>query len=533
MYIMRLQLSIIFLITALLSAACSTTAPAAPAAPTQPVAPPTATVSPLGQLGAPGLPAAPTATASPPRETVAVQRGPVVDEVRLSGRVVPVTQELAFNEDGILTAIRVEPGAKVKKGDVLAELDLGDLDGQLKQLKVIAEQDQIALQRAMQAGQLEVKRAELELAAARDALAKLRQPPTADDLAKARAVVQKAEANLATTRNNASEAKNTAQQTLTTAARQLAQAQEELARATAEYQRQPSDGARQAYDFARDKVRLAEDALAKAQIAYDTARNNEIAAVQAGEAEVASARADLDKLLRGPDQFAIEAAQRAVAAAQLALNGARQRAQPDPDLAKRVASGRLDVQRIEEQIAARRLYAPFDGEINGIKARPGAAVRATTPIMVILDNTRREIAATVTSARDDERARSRLIVGQPAQVTFSRLPGKTFNGVITRVPPAATAAEDRTFSISYDAAGAPLELGETADVLVTLGRADNTLFLPADAVRIARDRATVELKDGDMPKQVEVQVGIVTPQRVEILAGLKEGDVVYRGATQR
>jgi HlyD family secretion protein len=469
---------------------------------------------------------APTETAQPARTTYTVQRGDVIDMVQLSGRIVPIQQELAFTVDGIMNKIYVEPGNKVKQGDLLAELNTSDLTDQLKQLKVIYEQDRISLERAHQTAAIEVRRAQVDLDTARAQLDKLRAPPTADKVIKARAEVQKAESALETARNTQSAEKNQAQQDLYTAAKELQLAQERFSTARAKYQAHDSDANRDAYDQAREELATAENRLSKAQIMYDTARGNEISAVQGAEAALSEAQAEFDTLLRGPEQFEIDSAERAVTAASIALESAQQRAKPDPDLAKRIASDLLELEQVQKQIDARRLYAPFDGTIGVITARPGAAVNATNPIMTILDDAHREVMAVADSGRDSTRAHEALVVGQPAEVSLARFPGKTFPGVITRSS-AASGSDEDSYSISYDVAGPVPELGDSATVTIQLGRADNVLWLPPDALQINGDRGVAALQTGDHEQMVEVQLGLKTSNRVEIRSGLKEGDIVY------
>src|SRR5436309_790914 len=90
-------------------------------------APPTAASTPMPIGATPAIPfgsaipvGAPSLTAQPAHTSYTVQRGDVIDTVQLSGRVVPVQQELAFTEDGVVNKIYVEPGKKVKQGDLLA-----------------------------------------------------------------------------------------------------------------------------------------------------------------------------------------------------------------------------------------------------------------------------------------------------------------------------------------------------------------------------------------------------------------------------
>lgn len=468
--------------------------------------------------------AAPTSVTERERATYTVQRGEVIDQVILSGQVVPVQQALTFMEDGIIKSIPIERGAKVKRGDLLAELDLGDLTNQLQQARAIYEQDRLALDQATQAGQIEVRQAQVDLDEAKARLEELGQPATPEKLAAARAKLEQAQAALETVRNDASAEKNQAQRELDTAVKGLTLAQERYAIAFDKYQATGDDQEREMLDRARDDLRLAEDAVNKARIAYDTARGNEVAAVKSATADVSVAQAELNLLQRGPDKFRVAEMQRQVDRAAIALDAARQRAAPDPELAKRVAAGEADLQRVEQQIDARRLYAPFDGEISMIEARAGVAVRANSPVMVIVDPAKYEVMAEL-EQNADQPANPRLVVGQKVQLSFPRHSGTIFEGVVTRQPGRSSdgsAGIDSAYYVSYNPQGAAFDIGDMADVSVLLGRAENVLWLPTQAVRFNRDRPFVMVMDGDSERKVDITIGLQTPERIEIVSGLEE-----------
>ena len=71
-----------------------------------------------------------------------------------------------------------------------------------------------------------------------------------------------------------------------------------------------------------------------------------------------------------------------------------------------------------------------------------------------------------------------------------------------------------------------LEVGDLAQVVITLKRVEDALWLPPQAVRAFEGRRFVVVKDGDRQRRQDVRVGIVSLERIEILEGLKEGDIV-------
>ncbi len=170
----------------------------------------------------------PTATAVPPQlRTVAVAIGTFNDQRELSGQVTPMLErDLAFRQSGILRNLYVEVGAQVTTGQLLAEIDLGTLEDQLRQARINAEQDRRSIEQATARAQIDVRAAEVALASARDRLNALTTPPSATAIAEARAGLQRAEAALARTRNDASAVKTRAERALLDRQAELQRAQD-------------------------------------------------------------------------------------------------------------------------------------------------------------------------------------------------------------------------------------------------------------------------------------------------------------------
>src|SRR4051812_2304472 len=145
----------------------------------------------------------PTPTVSA-QATFTVQRGTLIDQVVFNGEVVPVTwTPLSFRVEGALSAIHKLEGDDVKKGDLLAELEMPDLEEKLAQTQVALEQAQDAQaahdkQRKfdLQRAQLEQRKAELLLAQAQKASDETATKLQAIELQLAQLAVQEVEANI-------------------------------------------------------------------------------------------------------------------------------------------------------------------------------------------------------------------------------------------------------------------------------------------------------------------------------------------------
>ncbi|MDP9353232.1 MAG: efflux RND transporter periplasmic adaptor subunit, partial [Chloroflexota bacterium] len=126
---------------------------------------------------------------------------------------------------------------------------------------------------------------------------------------------------------------------------------------------------------------------------------------------------------------------------------------------------------------------------------------------------------------------NRLSVNQPVTITFSRFQNQPIEGRINALPQdnASTQSQiqaDTAVHISYEAPDLDLELGDLATAVVTLQNRKNVLFLPPAALRNFQGRQFVVVQDGERQRRVDIEVGITGPDRVEIVEGLQEGQVV-------
>jgi multidrug efflux pump subunit AcrA (membrane-fusion protein) len=68
--------------------------------------------------------------------------------------------------------------------------------------------------------------------------------------------------------------------------------------------------------------------------------------------------------------------------------------------------------------------------------------------------------------------------------------------------------------------------GDKVTVVVLLASKEGALWLPPDAIRSAGGRTFVIINSDNGPKRVDIEIGLQTRDRVEIVSGLEEGQVV-------
>ena len=172
------------------------------------------------------------------------------------------------------------------------------------------------------------------------------------------------------------------------------------------------------------------------------------------------------------------------------------------------------------------LNSPIDGVVVERNATIGATVGTDANVFKIIDISRVWIDANVF-----EKDLPRVRVGQQVKVTTTAFPGTTFSGrvifVNSVVDPDSRTVKVRTEVPNPDGR---LKPDMFANVEVITDVAGNAISVPQSAVLEDGGKSFVFVAENDAYKKLQVQTGIKTGDRVEIVDGLKSGDkVVIKG----
>ena len=183
---------------------------------------------------------------------------------------------------------------------------------------------------------------------------------------------------------------------------------------------------------------------------------------------------------------------------------------------------------LDAQVAQARAFAPADGTIIAT-VNVGRNVNASTPAFVLGDPDKLEVVAELDASKGDEEVRE-MFEGMPAVVTLDAKPDTNLTGTIRQLPsPYGTGESDeRVIHVVLDAppSASTYQSGDKVTVTVLLANKQGTLWLPPDAIRQAGGRTFVIINSDSGPSRVDIEIGLITRDRVEILSGLTEGQVV-------
>ena len=268
----------------------------------------------------------------------------------------------------------------------------------------------------------------------------------------------------------------------------------------------------------------AQTILAAAEQELDYSRRIAQANVEIEQIKLASMQAEL-----APDPSAIAIQQKQIEMVQISVE--RLESGVDSLLVNDVERAQLDVDKLKTEIAEAQITAPFDGQLLSVSLTPGQAIEGFQPVVVLADVANLEVSADLLSDQ-----MTKLVEGMTANVVLVSRPGEILLGKIRQLPyPYGSGGRGQEvedmdkstrFTLENSAQAAGFTLGDLVRITVELERKADVLWLPPQALRVFDGRRFAVVQDGEAQRRVDVTVGILTQERVEIKEGLQEGQTV-------
>lgn len=172
------------------------------------------------------------------------------------------------------------------------------------------------------------------------------------------------------------------------------------------------------------------------------------------------------------------------------------------------------------QISKTEIRAPFAGRVGVRQVSEGAFVTPATPLITLQDVSRIKVDFPL-----PERYSGEVKSGQKFTFTVAGS-GEVFEGVVAVLEPAIDVATRSLLVRGLCSAPKGLLPGGFAEVTLTLDGLANGFMVPSQAIVPSPRGQGVYVIEGGKAKLQPVEIGIRTDDRVQVLRGLKEGDVV-------
>lgn len=314
-----------------------------------------------------------------------------------------------------------------------------------------------------------------------------------------------------------------------------------------------------------DKVRtgqllvLLDDADARAQAARARAQlraaQADVSAVRKGgsqeevltnTANLTKARGERDSSQRNLDAIRKLRANGSASAGELAEAETRlQRAQTEVELLERRQTARYsnsEVAKVQAQAEeARAAYAAAmelvtnanikataAGTVYSLPIRTGGFLNQGDLIVQVADLRKMQVRSFV-----DEPEIGKLSPGQKVQFTWDAVPGRTWEGLVTRVPTTVTTRGTRNVGevvCAVDNSDLKLLPNINVSVMIVSAREENALTVSRESVSQEDGHRFVFVIQQDKLQRTEVHTGIANLTRVQVRDGIKDGAQVALGS---
>lgn len=198
-----------------------------------------------------------------------------------------------------------------------------------------------------------------------------------------------------------------------------------------------------------------------------------------------------------------------------------------------LAADKAEVERYQTLVGYTQITAPFDGVITRRYADPGALIQAGTasdsqslPLVRVSDNylLRLDFPVDVDYVKD-------IQVGDRVQVRVESLNNQALTGKITRFT-RDVSDKTRQMTTEIEVPNPQLKLvpGMYCYVDLNVEKRPQVLAIPIQAVGGGGKNTVYVVNANDEIEQRTVTLGLETPDKYEVVSGLKEGDLVVIGA---
>ncbi len=473
---------------------------------------------------------------------IVVQRGNVVEEVSVTGKVVPSKNiDLAFEAGGRLSRVSATVGKKVVQGEILAQLENGDLLAQIAQAEATVKAQEARLQelkRGSRPEEVAVKETELKRArqdlenyyrAARDILndsyaksddavrAKLDEMFSDDDTPNPK---------LTFTTSNTQAGIDVVSMRYR-AGSDLAAWREEL-RLIDESSSQVALSS--ALDSGKRHLSSIRDFLTRMLDAVDGATGITATTASTYKTSIYTARTNVNA------SFSTLSSQEQLIASQkitierteneLALMRAGATSEQIAAQEAQIDQANANLLYYRTQYGKTLLRAPFSGTVTKTDKNAGDIVSMNVPIVSLIGSGNFEIEANI--AESDI---ATVKVGNLGKATLDAYgKGVVFGVRVTQIDLSETVIEGiATYKtkLQFDEADERILPGLTADVDILTGEKKDVLFVPTRNIIIDDGTYFVKKINGEETEKIRVEIGLKgSDGRTEIVSGLSEGDVI-------
>ena len=448
--------------------------------------------------------------------TMTLGRTSIINSIAVSGTIYSNTSQNVYTTQNYpIKEIYVDVNDQVEAGDVLAVLDMTNLDYDIRQAEINLENNKLSLVESQNTLNANIQNAEVSLASS--AINLQRQQDNYDRLK--RELDNETSASLISAKNSV----EAAEQSMKSSEKDISAKESDYENSLLLFE---------ADIITKNELTASENAAQNAREAYETAVANYDKAVESLQRTKQSLRTDIDSVARD-----IESAKLSYQSAENSLEQARKRTETT---SSSIEIQEITLQKLRDQRAESDIIAPISGTIIQANATIGSTAAGSSgggasgnTLFLIEDMNDLYVSTSVKEFRIGE-----ISIGQEAWVSTDATGGSMFGGVLDFIAPTATETSSATnvefeIRIRLTETDPLLKIGMNAYASIVLDSKENVFVVGYDAVYSDRQgNSYIYALENDVITSIRVITGIENDTSIEISGEeLRDGMIVYTSAT--
>lgn len=268
----------------------------------------------------------------------------------------------------------------------------------------------------------------------------------------------------------------------------------------------------------QQQITSSEQNVAKAQIAYNDAKDNYDKMQKLYDAGAIS-KQELDNAKLKYDNYSVD-----LKAAQDNLNLLIEKSGPQSTqaAAAQVAQSQAGVNSAQIQLNNATITAPISGIVSAKDVKVGQLASNQSGSVTIIDSS-----SFIAEISVPDKVIGKVQVGQSVQVSISALENKKVSGVIDKISPNSNSKDNSyTIKVKVDNSNGELTAGMFAKVSLPSENKNNILTVPNEAIKMENNVNYLYIAENGKVKKVSVDTGISNDKVTEISGNIKEGAAV-------